>query len=154
MTKPIKPPANSLTPLHGALDWASRGLHVFPITAAAKAPPLVPDWENAATTDVAQINQWAREFPNCNFGCAPGRSGHVVFDVDCKDGKDGLAELERLAADHGFEIPDTLIVATPNGGFHLYFKGTAQSSAGKIAPGVDVRARGGYVLVPGSVLHD
>lgn len=143
-----------LTPLQGALDWASRGLHVFPDTAGKKAPPLVQDWESAATTDEAQINGWAKQFPNCNWGCAPARSGHVVFDVDRKNGKDGLAELERLAAEFGFEIPDTLIVATPNGGFHLYFSGVAPSSAGKIAPGVDVRARGGYVLVPGSVLHD
>ena len=68
--------------------------------------------------------------------------------------KNGILELERLAAEHGFDIPDTLIIATPNGGFHLYFNGTAQSSAGRIAPGVDVRSRGGYVLVPRSVLHD
>jgi len=143
----------NLTPLEGALDWISRGLYVAPATPRQKAPPLVSDWENAASTDIAQVNQWAKTFPDCNWLCAPARSGHVVFDVDRKNGKDGLAELERLAAAHGFEIPDTLIVATPNGGFHLYFKGTAQSSAGRIAPGVDVRGRGGYVLVPGSVLH-
>ena len=73
-----------MTPLQGALDWASRGFHVFPITAGKKAPPLVPDWENAATTDGAQINKWALAFPNCNWGCAPGRSGHVVLDLDVK----------------------------------------------------------------------
>ncbi len=146
--------ANILTSLQGALDWASRGLHVFPITAGKKAPPLVPDWEHAATTDTARIKSWDAESPGCNFGCAPGRSGHVVFDLDRKKGKDGLAELERLAAEHGFEIPNTLTVATPNGGLHLYFKGTAQSSAGRIAPGIDVRSCGGYVLVPGSVIHD
>lgn len=146
--------STNLTPLDGAHDWALRGQYVFPITAGKKAPPLVQDWESAATIDAAQIDKWASEFQNCNWGCAPGRSGHVVFDVDRKKGKDGLAELERLATEFGFEIPDTLIVATPNGGFHLYFNGTAQSSAGKIAPGVDVRSRGGYVLVPGSVLHE
>ena len=68
--------------------------------------------------------------------------------------KNGILELERLASELGFEVPDTLAVATPSGGFHLYFKGTVQSSAGRIAPGIDVRSSGGYVLVPGSVLHD
>ncbi len=108
-----------VTPLQGALGWASRGFYVFAITPLLKAPPLMQDWENAATTDVAQINQWAAKHPNCNFGCAPARSGHVVLDLDRKNGKDGLANLERLATEHGFEIPDALIVATPNGGFHL-----------------------------------
>ena len=142
----------AVTPLEGALDWSARGLYVFAVTAGRKAPSVMKDWENAATTDVAQIKQWAAQFPNCNWGCAPARSGHVVLDIDRKNGKDGLAELERLAAELGFEIPETLIVASPNGGFHLYFKGDAQTSAGRIAPGVDVRGRGGYVLVPGSVL--
>ena len=68
--------------------------------------------------------------------------------------KNGIVELERIARESGADIPDTLAVATPSGGFHLYLKGAVQSSAGRIAPGIDVRSSGGYVLVPGSVLHD
>lgn len=135
-----------------ALDLAARGLFVFPITANGKSPPLVQDWERAATTDSAQINQWALDYPGCNWGWAPGRSGHVVFDLDRKKGKDGVAELARLAAEHGFDLSDTLTVETPTAGLHLVTNGTAQNSAGKIAPGIDVRGCGGYLVAPGSTI--
>src|SRR5580692_934658 len=106
---------SGLTPLQGALDWASRGFHVFALHPQSKKP-IHEGWPSLATTDAAQINKWAAENENCNFGCAPALSGQVVFDLDQKNGKDGVAELKRVAAENQFEIPDTLIVATPNGG--------------------------------------
>jgi hypothetical protein len=50
-------------------------------------------------------------------------------------------------------MPATYAVRTPSGGRHYYFKGSAPTSAGRLAPGVDVRARGGYVLIPPSVVN-
>jgi hypothetical protein len=142
------------TPLDGARLWISRGFHCAPVAPGKKAPPLVMDWEAAATTDLAQVQRWAAEYPRCNWLCAPARSGHVVLDLDRKNGKDGVRELEKLAAQHGFEVFNTLTVSTPSGGLHLYLTGVLPNSASRIAPGIDVRGVGGYVLVPGSRLDD
>ncbi len=143
---------SSASALAAALRLCAYGLFFFPIKANSKSPPLVSSWESVATNDIAKINRWAVQFPNCNWGWAPSRSGHVVFDLDCKHGKDGKAELERLGSEYGFDIFNTLTIETPNGGLHLVTVGTTRSSASWIAPGIDVRARGGYAVAPGSIL--
>jgi virulence-associated protein E/bifunctional DNA primase/polymerase-like protein len=79
-----------------------------------------------------------------------------IFVVDCDrdagKGKDGVAALLELAA--GRPIPDTLSVLTPSGGVHLYFRLPADTrvpcSRSALAPGVDVRGEGGFVVGPGS----
>ena len=48
--------------------------------------------------------------------------------------KNGILELERIARESGADIPDTLAVATPSGGFHLYFKGTVQGAGTTASP--------------------
>jgi hypothetical protein len=63
--------------------------------------------------------------------------------------------LAKLEADNG-ELPDTVEVITPgHGGRHLYFAypqdREIRNSASRIAPGVDVRGQGGYVLAPPSI---
>jgi hypothetical protein len=67
-------------------------------------------------------------------------------------GKCRTAELRKLEAEHG-TLPATVEVITARGR-HVYFKMPAapiRNSAGKLAPGLDIRATGGYVLVPPSV---
>lgn len=84
-------------------------------------------------------------------GIATGeRSGVFVIDLDTKGGVDGVANFRALANDN---IPPTYVVATPTGGFHFYFKYPGfrvYNSASKLAPGVDVRGDGGFVVAPGS----
>jgi hypothetical protein len=50
-------------------------------------------------------------------------------------------------------MPATCAVLTGRGGYHLWFEYTQaiQCSAGRVAPGIDVRGDGGYVVVPPSV---
>jgi hypothetical protein len=143
------------SPLDTALDLVRRhNFHVFPITAGATAPPLVSDWPNAATSDEDTIMAWAEMFPGCNWGCHPERSGHVVFDLDRKHGKDGVAALAELQKQHG-KLPPTLRFGTPSKGYHLVFRGSAPTSSDdRIASGVDVRGRGGYIVLPGGVRGD
>jgi hypothetical protein len=78
------------------------------------------------------------------------RSGDLcVLDVDARAG--GFQSLEALEKELG-EIPATLTVRSPTGGIHIYFiRPGAETNAGKLAPGVDVRGDGGIVLCPGSV---
>jgi len=76
-------------------------------------------------------------------------SSIFVFDVD---GLDAEFELRKLEAEYG-ALPSSIEVITARGR-HVYFRWPAQpirNSAGKIAPGIDVRGEGGYVLVPPSV---
>jgi hypothetical protein len=77
-------------------------------------------------------------------------SGFVVVDVDVKDGKRGAEWLGRHAA----AIPATRTHRTVSGGLHLLFGQPdgveIPNSQSGIAPGVDVRGRGGYVVVPPS----
>jgi hypothetical protein len=84
-------------------------------------------------------------------GIATGaRSGVFVLDIDTKN-VDGFAELAKLG-----DLPDTYAVQTPTGGAHLYFRHPGfpvRNSAPKsnpIAPGLDIRGDGGYVVAPGS----
>ena len=69
----------------------------------------------------------------------------VVVDVDTED---PYATLDELGAQ---DWPDTRVVRTARGGLHVVFWAgdhEVRNSAGQVAPGVDVRARGGYVVVP------
>ncbi|MDN3056155.1 bifunctional DNA primase/polymerase [Streptomyces sp. SRF1] len=83
----------------------------------------------------------------------PGRPG--TRRTTCrKDRTDGLAALARLAREHAFAIPRTVTVLTPSGGRHLWLCGppglTVPNSAGRLAPGIDIRGLGGYLVGPGS----
>jgi AAA domain/Bifunctional DNA primase/polymerase, N-terminal len=88
-------------------------------------------------------------------------NGLVVVDLDVRPekGKDGVSELLALLPlgediPDAQKIPDTLTVSTPTGGVHLYFevpKDTIISnSSGLVAPGIDIRGEGGFVVAPGS----
>lgn len=144
--------------LAAALAWAARGFRVFPLQVDSKDPLDMP-WTEAATTDEAVIRAWwtdpvlGTEREN-NIGFLT--TGWVVLDVDLK--KDGPAAMGRLGIDF-----DTLATRTVSGGYHLvYDVGGREFGQSPIAPGIDVRARNGYVVAPGStvggrpyeVLHD
>jgi hypothetical protein len=74
----------------------------------------------------------------------------VAIDLDVKNGAAGL---EWLAA-NAHRLPRTRQHGTRSGGRHLLFRyppgRSIRNSASKIAPGVDVRGSGGYVIVPPS----
>ena len=86
---------------------------------------------------------------DCGVGIATGaRSGVFVVDLDVKNGIDGIANFAALG-----ECPPTRTVRTPSGGLHPYFKHPGfpvKTSASALAPGIDVRGDGGYVVAPGS----
>jgi Bifunctional DNA primase/polymerase, N-terminal len=131
--------------LAAALRHAARGRPVFPVEPTTKAPALPGRGLLDATTDAAAIRAW----PWPGLGLVTGqRSGLVVLDIDPRSrGDEGIAAATgRLG-----QLPRTRRVATPGGGFHLYLRAPPvpiPCSAGRLAPGVDVRAAGGYVVAP------
>ena len=75
-----------------------------------------------------------------------------VIDVDVSGEKVGLQSLKALEEEVG-SLPKDALVKTGSGGFHFYMRMPDQgvkNSAGKIAPHIDVRANGGYVIAPPS----
>ena len=137
--------------LEAALTHAERGRPVFPC--GPDKAPRTPRGHLDATTAAAPILSWWSRGPRDLIGMPTGaRSGLVVLDLDTRGGRDGVVAFERLRA--GRDLPDTLTVRTRSGGRHHYFDAPAdravRCSAGRLAPGVDVRGDGGYVVVPPS----
>jgi hypothetical protein len=136
--------------LDAALGYAAANLPVFALQPRGKKP-VTPCGFYDATTNPATIRRLWR-IPDRNIGMPTGAiSGRWVVDVDL-GGEDGI---ERLQAKYG-ALPRTCTAITPRGGWHHPFKytGPVPNSAGKIAPHIDVRGDGGYVVVPPSVTND
>jgi hypothetical protein len=131
-----------------ALAHARRGFKVFPITPGEKKPPLVGAWQNVATSDAAQIEQWWSQWPGANVGIHC--DGLLVIDVDPKKG--GFESLAALEQEVFLEA--TYEVETPSGGRHLYYRcaGGARNGVDVLGSGLDIRTTAGYVLAAGSVV--
>ncbi|MEV1295385.1 bifunctional DNA primase/polymerase [Pseudonocardia sp. NPDC049635] len=145
-----------------ALRAAAAGMYVFPLQPGTKKP-AVPDWENEATRDPGTITRWWAERP-FNIGIATRPSRLVVVDLDPRKPdeqeppeapyercKHGLEVLRLLAAAAGEKLPlDTYRVSSPSGGQHWYFRAPdeveVRNSQRRVAPLIDVRAGGGYIV--------
>lgn len=137
--------------IDSVLRLAGRGWRLLPVKPRDKTP-LNKDWPSVATSDADKIHTWTQQYSGCNWGLACGTgSGVWVLDVDGKEGTESLLSLQN---EHGRQWTNTLVVKTARGG-HLYFQwpegATIKNSASKLAPGLDVRGDGGYVLVPPSL---
>ena len=132
-----------------AIALAQKGMALFPCRPRDKRPATAKGLKDA-TTDLDIIKQWWRQELRFNIAIATGAvSGIFVIDVD---GLDAEVELRRLEAEHG-GLPSTVEVITARGR-HVYFRSPevpVRNSASKIAPGIDVRGDGGYVLAPPSI---
>ncbi|MFF8968674.1 bifunctional DNA primase/polymerase [Streptomyces sp. NPDC014995] len=158
-----------------ALSAAERGLAVLPLSRtklpALRSPhrddPTAPPCHGEcgrpghgvydATTDPVRIRALFAAAPwATGYGIACGLPPHhlIGVDLDTKSGADSSAALRELALRHLFTIPPTVVVLTPSGGRHLWLTGppdvVVPNSAGRLAPGIDIRGAGGYLVGPGS----
>lgn len=151
-----KSPAHDV--LGDALRYAGLGWRLIPTYATGpKAKrPRIREWPTLASTATRHIENWygtySGEPGGCAFGLACGAaSGVFVVDVDTRD--DGLGRWEELVKKNG-DLPAGPVGRPGGGGLHLYYAwpdGEAiANSAGTVAPGVDVRAEGGFVVLPPS----
>ena len=126
-----------------AARYAEIGWPVFPVIPRDKQP-LTSKGFLDATTDPAQVAEWAAQWPDANIGFCPGKAGLVVFDLDGEDAK-------KVALGMGLYAEPTMTAITARGE-HLYFQhpgGEVRNQ--KIAGGIDVRGDMGYVLLPPSI---
>ncbi|MFE7129736.1 bifunctional DNA primase/polymerase [Streptomyces sp. NPDC057638] len=93
--------------------------------------------------------------PVSDTPAAPASGSSSASSPDSCASLDSLASLHLLALRHLFTLPETVVVLTPSGGRHLWLTGppgvVVPNSAGRLAPGIDVRGAGGYLVGPGSV---
>lgn len=76
-------------------------------------------------------------------------TGVIVVDIDVKANRQGMDWLNA----NSHRMPQTRTIRTSSGGLHIYMAWPGQrvkNSNDKIAPGVDVRGDGGYVILPPS----
>ncbi|MGI9092668.1 MAG: bifunctional DNA primase/polymerase [Mycobacteriales bacterium] len=131
-----------------ALRLAAAGCYVFPCRPGGKLPATSHGFKDAAR-DPATIAGWWTALPAANIGLSAGATGLVVIDLD---GGQGIDNWRQLREQHP-GTPVTLTAATP-GGAHLYYcadpKRPVGCSASRLAPKVDTRGLGGYVVAPPS----
>jgi hypothetical protein len=141
-----------VTTLQAALWYAGRNLKVFPLVYGRKVPHKGTAGFLDATTDADQVRLMWQRFPGSNVGIA---TGHLVDVIDI-DGSLGVASM--LKHWDLFQPPmlDVLgVVSTPRpGGRHLYIAATGRKNGQKLAPGVDFRGLGGYVVAPPSYVNE
>src|SRR5690606_15383923 len=153
-----------------AAAYVERGWHVFALSsgktplancARCRAEHTTPEQMEActcltchgfysATTDMDRVDAMFMAHPDRLLAIRTGAtSGIVVVDID---GPEGAANAQRLAA-QGLLRP-TLTAQTGSGGAHLVYThpgGRIQSGAHKIAPSIDSKADGGYIVAPPSI---
>lgn len=159
------------TPVAVARSFIEAGVAVFPCREKAsqgvdyatgeviefleKAPYTTYGLKDA-TRSSRIIEIWFGErHPAAVIGIPTGEKlGAWVLDLDRHGDLDGHTWLAEMEAKHG-PLPDTARATTANGGTHVFFKhveGVRNRAA--IAPGVDTRGDGGYIISPGSVMAD
>jgi hypothetical protein len=154
--------------LRAALEYADLGYQVIPLhtptgkgcscgkadCASIGKHPRCKNGLKDATTNPAAIRQWWKQWPDANIGIATGpESNLLVLDIDGKQGEDSLIKLAR----EGCTLPDSYVVKTGSGQ-HIYFLYPSgrdvRNSASKLAPGLDIRGAGGYVVAPPSLYRN
>lgn len=129
--------------LEYALDYAANGFPVLPVRPLSKVP-LTRCGVKDATVNTDAIRRWWTLRPNANIGLAIP-PGLVVLDLDSPEA------LQRLRAE-GLALPST-VDATTGRGRHLWYSVGNTTIQNRVAlfPDVDIRAAGGYVVVPPSI---
>jgi len=164
--KPETTMPDPLTVLAAALELARQGLPVFllgrskrPVANCDQCPRDNPAHDPAAcghltchgfyaaTRDPDRLAAMVNAVPGGMLAVRTGTgAGVAVIDIDPRNGGRVVPEL----------MPPTRAVRTGSGGWHLYYTHPGGPLGSKAAglPGVDIKADGGYVVVPPSIHPD
>ncbi len=134
------------TPLEAARWWLEKGLSVFPLIPLSKAPAISGGFLSA-TRDQSVVEKWWTKKPSMGVG-VPVPDGIIVTDFDA------LAH-EHLSDTVDMSLPETFYTCTPGkgGGRHFWWRlpiGVVIEPSVAVMPGMDIRTKGSYVVVPPS----
>lgn len=135
-------PISPMIPMDYALRLAEDGFATFPCN-RSKAPTCPHGFRDASTYAAVIRALWHRHHGEL-VGVATGAlSNLAVLDIDAKH-----AEARSWWEAHRTRLPQTRTIQTRSGGLHLWYRDAPglRCSVSMIAPGVDVRATGGYVI--------
>lgn len=127
-----------MTTIEQAVAYLNLGLSVIPIQPGKKIPTMAWKAFQERPMTHEEAGQYFKEGDNIALVCGDV-SGVLVVDQD--DYKEKV----------GVQTDSPLVVTTPRGGKHLYFRykeGTGNTANASLA--TDIRSKGGYVLVPPS----
>jgi len=128
--------------LGGTLMLGSEGRPCFPC-AKSKRPISPRGFLDASADPIAPREIWSK-FPGPLVGVRTGNTSRIdVLDLDRKH-----REATEWWMAHRDDFPVTRVHRTRSGGLHLLFQHAPnmRCSASNIAPGIDVRGDGGYVI--------
>ncbi len=127
-----------------AAKYHELGLSVLPCTGADGKKAAVK-WTGLQRNPVQlhTLYRWIETFPSANIAIVTGKvSGITVIDSD-----DPQLKIQALFDCFG-ETP--LIVQTPRGGYHLYYRYSGEHSVTAIQPNIDIRGDRGFIIAPPS----
>lgn len=131
--------------MESALKYLERGYNVIPVNPDKK--PLVK-WEPYQKNRVTQndVRGWFGGSQPRNIGIVTGEISNLfVVDTDTQQSKE---EVQNY-------LPESIITPiqkTPHDGMHFFFSHIdGFSNRARIAPGIDIRTTGGYIVVDPSV---
>jgi putative DNA primase/helicase len=134
--------------------YGAHDIPVFPLIPRDKKPLKGSHGFKDATTDPKRIADWWEETPDANIGMPTGAaSGRLAVDVDPRNG--GPADRDEFIRQFG-QIPDTAeqITGRGDGGRHILFRWHGGKLPDALAPGVDLKVDGGYIVVAPSIHPD
>jgi len=139
--------------LSAALEYAQRGVPVFPLEPGSKQPlgRLAPNGANSATTDLSTIKSCWTQAPDANIGVAT--TNLFVLDVDPRKGGDKT--FEGLITLIG-ELPEGPIARTGGGGLHFFFRLPTvpfRRGTDALGPGLDIKAGPGLYVMAAPSIH-
>ncbi len=145
-------------PAKAALDYAERGIAVFPFTVLiheneAKKKPLCRHGYKDATTDITTVRAWWDQWPNALIGVPAGSVNQLfVLDIDTEATKKAFFV---FCAKLGFCPEETAWEKTPRGYHYIYAypaEGrTPTGSNGDLFPGVETKGeRCSFIISPSS----
>ena len=131
--------------LDKALKYHHEGYPVIPVN---KDKQSLVKWEPYQRERPSEdlIKEWFGRFKNANIALITGQlSNLLVIDTDTPQ---AMQEVQDY-------IPDSIVTpiqTTPHGGKHFFFQHTEGfSNRARIAPGIDIRTQGGYIVVDPSI---
>lgn len=137
--------------LGAALWYAEQGLRVFPLVPRTKSPFKGSDGCLGATSMPMLIKDWWAAEPEANVGLATGVLVDV-FDFDPPHGQASRAKFWEAIFGRVEEMQLAKVLTPRPGGMHIWVRSDGSGNRAGVAPGVDYRGRGGYVVAPPSVL--